>query len=428
MTRSGPLRDNADFRRYWLGQLASDLGSQLSLVAYPLLVLTLGGTPAQAGGIATASLLVRLACRLPAGVLVDRADRRRVMLAADLVRAGAVATIPAAALVGGPAYPHLIVVAVVEGAATSVFWPAAAISVRRLVPPQQLTDAMARSQARAATVFLIGPALGGWLFTVNRLAPFVGDAVSYLVSALQIAKIRTPLPPENARSRPDMRVLAGISWLLRQRVLRNVYLYAGALNMATGAAVLATIVVAQRHGASGTVIGFALTTIGAGGVAGTLIAPLLVRRVPPPALFFAVGAALTGAMAVLAVVSSPWTAGAVLGAALLLSPAAGILVGKVMLLDAPKELQGRVAVASDLLMSGLAAAGPLITGILLDGVGARGTWFVLIALVGGATVAALPTFRTPGFLADPAPEPVTPPAAVPAGSSTYPRKERHADV
>ena len=154
---TGPLRGNADFRRYWLGQLASDLGSQLSLVAYPLLVLATGGTPAQAGGIATASAVVRVACRLPSGVLADRVDRRRLMIGADLVRAIALGTIPLAAFLGGPSYALLLVVAVVEGAASSVFWPAAMVAVRLLVPPEQLADALARSKARGAAVALSGP-------------------------------------------------------------------------------------------------------------------------------------------------------------------------------------------------------------------------------------------------------------------------------
>jgi MFS family permease len=419
MTGSGPLRGNADFRRYWLGQFASETGSQLSLVAYPLLVLSLGGSPARAGGVATVSLATQLACRLPAGALVDRHDRRAVMLCADLVRACALASIPLAALLGRPTYPHLLAVAFVEGAASAVFRPAATITVRRVVPPAQLTDALARSQARAATATLVGPALGGWLFTQNRLAPFVGDAASYLVSAVQVARIRTPLPAERASTRPDPRVLAGVWWLLRQRSLRNLFGFAGVLNTAIGAAVLATIVTARQHGASGFDIGFVLSAVGAGSVVGALIAPAVVRRVPPGVVCCAIGVALAGALAILSFVTSLWVVGPVLGATLLLSPAAGVLVGRGMLLGAPKELQGRVAVAGDLFMSGPTAVGPLVTGVLLGAVGVRGTWLILVALISAATVAALPTFRTPGFLADPATAPAAPAAAL-AGASTSP--------
>jgi MFS family permease len=398
---TGPLRGNVEFRRYWLGQLASDLGSQLSYVAYPLLVLATGGTPAQAGGVATASLVVRVACRLPSGVLVDRIDRRRLMIGADLVRAIALGTIPLAGYLGGPSYVLLLVVAVVEGAASSLFWPAAMVAVRLIVPPEQLTDALARSKARVAAVTLIGPALGGWLFTVNRLLPFVGDAVSYVVSAVQVWRIGRPLPPVAAAHR-DLRVLDGIRWLMGNRVLRNTFAYAGLINMVTGATILAIVVTSRQRGEGGTVIGLILAAIGASGVLGTLIAPVVVRRFSAPAVFLAVGVLLTGALAVLCVATTPWLVAAALGGAMLLSPAGGILVSKVMLLAAPEEMQGRVAVASDLLMSGPSAAGPLLTGLLLGGVGALHTWLVLVVLSGAATLAAVPTLRTPGFLADPA--------------------------
>lgn len=427
MTRFDPLRGNVDFRRYWLGQLTSSLGSQLSLIAYPLLVLALGGTPAQAGGIATASLVARLAFRLPAGLIVDHVDRRRLMLCADLVRAVAVGSIPLAALLSTPTYPHLLTVALIEGIAASVFGPAAAVAVRQLVPPEQLADAMALSHARLASVTLVGPTLGGWLFTVNRFAPFIGDALSYLVSALQLSRIRTPLAAGATATGSDRGLLAGMRWLLHARVLRNVYSFAGMVNLTTQAAVLATIVTAEQRGVSGTVIGVMLTIVGAGSVVGALIAPMMVRRVPAWALFCALGVALTGALGVLSVITSPFLVGGVLGTVLVLSPTAGILVGKTMLLEAPRHLYGRVTVAGDMIQSGPAAAGPLVTGVLLGSLGAGGTWLILVGVTGAATLAALPTFRTPGFLADPAPAQVEPETAG-AGSATRTTEEKHVDV
>ncbi|MGE5830890.1 MAG: MFS transporter [Micromonosporaceae bacterium] len=398
MTRSGPLRDNVDFRRYWVGQVASDLGTQVSLVAFPLLVLALGGTPAQAGGIATGSLVARLICRLPAGVLADRCDRRRVMLWADGVRAVALGTIPLVALLGGSSYVHLLAVAVVEGAAAAAFAPAATIAVRALVPPGQLTDAMARSQARVAVVSLLGPALGGWLFTVGRLVPFAVDAGSYLASAVQIWRIRTPLRPVPRAEWTDPRLLAGVRWLLARSDLRSMFAFASVINAVLGSAVLAIVVTAERRGVPGTGIGLVVAAVGAGGVLGSVIAPTVVRRLAPARLFRAVGAVVTGMLGVLALASSPWLVGPVLAAPFLLAPSAGIVVGKAMLVGAPVELQGRVAVAGDLMLLGFAAVGPLLTGVLLGATGARVTWLVLAVLAGAITLASLPALRTPGFL------------------------------
>jgi MFS family permease len=408
MTKDGLLRDNVDFRRYWIGQAASDLGTQLSLVAYPLLVLALGGTAAQAGGIASGSLLTRMICRLPAGVVVDRFDRRTIMLGSDLVRAVALASIPGAALLGGLTYLHILLVAVVEGAASSVFRPAAMVAVRQMVPADQLTVAMARSQSRAAAVSLIGPALGGLLFTLQRLVPFVVDAVSYLVSALLVSRISTPLGQRRSTSRPDWRLAAGISWLLRRRVLRNVFVFAGVINMIAVSVVLVVVVTAEAQGRSGTTIGLLLACVGVGAVAGAAAAPTFLRMLSASAVFIGLGVGWIITAAVLIVTSAPWAVGAVLAAQFVLSPVGGIVVGKAMLLGAPDEFQGRVVSAADLLMSGLAALGPLLTGFLLDVAGVRDTLFILAALAALATAACLPTIRTPGFLAE------SDPAQVPA--------------
>lgn len=401
MTKHGPLRDNVDFRRYWIGQAASDLGTQLSLVAYPLLVLALGGSASQAGGVATGSLLTRLVCRLPAGVLVDRFDRRRIMVGSDLVRAVALASIPLAAPLGGPAYAHILLVAIIEGAASALFRPAATIAVRQMVPADQLTVAMARSQSRAATVSLIGPALGGWLFTLHRLVPFVADAVSYLVSALMVSRIRTPLRQHRPAGRADWRLSAGIRWLARNRTLRNVFIFAGVINLLSVSVVLVVVVTAAAQGRSGTTIGLLLAGIGVGAVAGAAVAPTILRLVPVPAVFIGLGASWIITITVLTLTSAPLAVGAALAAQFVLSPAGGIVVGKAMLLGAPDELQGRVASAADLLMSGLPALGPLLSGLLLEIIGVRDTLLALAALAAVATVACLPTFRTPGFLAAP---------------------------
>jgi MFS family permease len=403
MTKHGPLRDNADFRRYWIGQAASDLGTQLSLVAYPLLVLALGGSAAQAGGVASGSLLTRLICRLPAGVFADRFDRRRIMVGSDLIRAVALASIPLAALLGGPVYAHIVIVAIVEGAASAAFRPAATVAVRQMVPADQLTVAMARSQSRAAAVSLIGPALGGWLFTLQRLVPFVADAVSYLVSALMVSRIRTPLRQQRSARLADRRLSAGIRWLARRRTLRNVFVFAGVINMISVSVVLVVVVTAEAQGRSGTTIGLLLACVGVGAVAGAAVAPTILRFVPAPTVFIGLGVGWIITVTVLILTSAPWAVGAVLAAQFVLSPTGGIVVGKAMLLGAPDELQGRVASAADLLMSGLPALGPLLTGLLLDILGVRDTLLAIAALAAVATAACLPTLRTPGFVAESGP-------------------------
>jgi MFS family permease len=420
MAGPGVLRGNLDFRRYWIGQAASDLGTQLSLVAYPLLVLALPGTAAQAGAVASASLVACTACRLPAGHLADRWDRQRLMLAGDLVRAAAVGSLPVAAALGWLGFGQLLVVAAVEGAATALFRPAAIVAVRHLVPAEQLTEAMGRSHSRGAAAGLAGPALGGWLFTVHRMLPFAADAVSYLASAVLISRISTPLGPTNPAARADRRVSAGIRWLARHRTLRVVLGYAGVMNVVGAARVLVAVIALRQGGHSGAAIGLVLAGCGVGAVLGAAAAPALVRRFGGGILILALGAGSTVALAGLAVALSPWAYGTLLTLMSVLSPAAGIVVGRAMLTDAPDGLQGRVATAADLFMSGLSGLGPLLVGTLLGATGATSTWLLLALLTAVATAACAPMFLAPGFLAPASPASRSPSTASssPAGPSS----------
>jgi MFS family permease len=183
------LRASPDFRRALFGDLASALGSATSAVAYPLLVLSLRGTTLQAGAVAAVSLSTRLVLRLPAGQLVDRWNRRIVMLSADLVRMVAVASIPLSALLTRPQFAQLVVIAVIEGAAAALFGPAGDVLIKDIVAPAQFGEALGLSQSALGATHLVGPAMGGALFALGRELPFALDSASYAVSALLIWRI-----------------------------------------------------------------------------------------------------------------------------------------------------------------------------------------------------------------------------------------------
>jgi len=256
---TGILRENRDFRRYWTGSTLSTLGSQMSLIAFPLLVLSLGEGAARAGLVATFSLVTRLALRLPAGGLVDRADRRRLMLAADLVRLVALGSIPLAAGLGVLGYPQLLGVAIVEGCATAVFGPASRIAVRDVVSDDELSDALAKEQAAMGTATLVGPFLGGWLFAVDRILPFTADALSYAVSALLLLRMATrPRPADPAASRAAGGGLAGVRWLARRPALLRALLFGSLLNLGGAAAEVAVVVTLREQHTGGPVIGLVM--------------------------------------------------------------------------------------------------------------------------------------------------------------------------
>ncbi|MYW20839.1 MFS transporter, partial [Streptomyces sp. SID2955] len=145
---------NRDFNLLWTGQCLSDLGGAMVDLALPLLVLQQTGSPTRAGLVGTAGLVTTLVCRLPAGVLADRYDRRRLMIACDVLRLAVFALLGWAVVAGTADLPVILPVVVLGAAATAVFSTAEHASVRNLVRPDQLTTAVARNEARTYGVSL----------------------------------------------------------------------------------------------------------------------------------------------------------------------------------------------------------------------------------------------------------------------------------
>ena len=133
-----PLRRNRDFVLLQTGQLLSDVGSQSTSIAFPLLVLAATGSPALAGVVAFARTAAWTLLSLPAGVAADRWNRRRLMLAADGVRVLAVGGLAAAVATGRAAFWTIALAAFVDGAGTALFLAAQAGAMRAVVPARQL--------------------------------------------------------------------------------------------------------------------------------------------------------------------------------------------------------------------------------------------------------------------------------------------------
>ena len=190
------VRVNREYRLMFVADAASSLGTMVSTLAFPLLVLHLGGSAVQAGSIATVSLAVRLVLRLPAGAFVDRRDPFTVLVATDVVRLLALGSVPVVALLAVPTYPQLLAVALVDGLAGALFGPAVGVAVRDVATRRQLPEAMALDQAVQGAANLAGPALGGVLFVAWPLLPFVVDAASYGLSAVLLTRVAgRPLTP-----------------------------------------------------------------------------------------------------------------------------------------------------------------------------------------------------------------------------------------
>jgi MFS family permease len=192
----GKLRGHRDFKLLWGGETVSELGSQVSLLAIPLLaVRTLHATTFQVGLLTAASTAAFLIVGLPAGVWVDRIRRHWVMIAADLGRVLALGSIPVAFALNALTMVQLIVVVLVTGILTVFFDVAYQSYLPSLVGREHLVEGNAKLTGSAQVASVAGPSIaGGMVQAIGSSYAVVVDSLSFLVSALAVAGIRTPEP------------------------------------------------------------------------------------------------------------------------------------------------------------------------------------------------------------------------------------------
>lgn len=358
---------NRAFNLLWVSQCLSDLGSSMANLALPLLVLFLTGSAAQAGLVGTAGLLVTLVCRLPAGVLADRFERRRLMIICDVVRMAGYVVLGGAVLAGVASLAMILVVAVVGAAANAVFSTAEHAAVRNLVPAEQLSTAVARNEARAYGTQLAGPPLGGLLFGLGRSLPFLGNVVTYLLSLAALLLIREPMQQPRVQASPSGGAAAaeGVRFVLRDPFLRALLVIAAPLNMAFTGMIFAIIVSLQRAGTPSFLVGLASTIFGLGGFLGAFAAPAVQRWLRLPTLIIVLCWATAGLMAVSTLVPTSVLAAVPLAAAVFLAPTANAALFGYQAAITPDQLQGRVVSVIFLVATSAAALAPGLAGLLL---------------------------------------------------------------
>lgn len=195
-----PLRYR-DFRLLWIGTTLSLLGDGVLLVALAWQAYQLSNSPVAMAMVGVALTVPQVVLVLVGGVISDRMERRRVMLAADVVRAVCLAALAVLSLSGEIQLWHLVAFAAVYGAASAFFMPAFEALVPSLVPQERLTEANALDQfLRPAMLWLLGPALGGVLVgTAGAGGAFAFDAATFAASALCLLRL-TRRPPQETEA------------------------------------------------------------------------------------------------------------------------------------------------------------------------------------------------------------------------------------
>ncbi|CAM3438026.1 MFS transporter [Isoptericola cucumis] len=400
-TTPRPLSRNRDFARLWFGEGVSVLGNATTSVLLPLVaVLELDASAFAVGLLTAATWLPWLVVGLPAGAWVDRLPARAVMIAADVVAAVGIVSVPVAAATGTLTLPHLVGVALVAGTATVFFRTAYVVFLPQVVPASQLEGANARLFGTESAMQVAGPGAGGAMAQVlGAAAGLVLDAASFLVSAVCLWRIRPgdrPAPPRAPAAPLRVRIREGVAFVASDRYLRWFVVVGGISNFGlTGYAALLVVFLVRDVGLSPSGLGAAMMVGSCGGLLGATVATRLSRRLGsaratvvlmvaggPPALL--VGLGTTG----------PGIAWTVAGQFLV---GLAVVAGNVLRAAwrqryVPQSLMGRVTTTSQFVNFGTMPLAGLVAGALGSAIGVRETVLIMAAV---HCLACLSVVRSP---------------------------------
>ena len=403
-TRTNPrsLLRNRDFMRLWSAESVSQLGTQVSLLALPLLAIkTLHATTFQVGALTAVEFAPFLIVGLPAGVVVDRRARRPVLMIGDVGRAIALFSIPIAWWLGVLTLLQLFVVVFVTGVLTVFFDVAYQSYLPALVDADQLADGNSKLEISRSGAQIAGPGLAGALIeAVGAPVAVMADAVSFVLSALSVLFIRRAEPPVEAphpSERPSMRadIGEGLRYVLGHRSLRLIAGCTATSNYFNSMlqAVLLVYLVRQLHWSAG-LIGLMFMIANVGFLFGATIAGRVQRklRLGPTILvsivFSQIGAAVVGLAP--RAHAFAWIVGGMSFFALA-GPIYNIAQVSYRQAITPNRMLGRMNATMRFMVWGTMPLGSLTGGVLGTVLGLRPT--LVIAGIGGllAVLFALPS-------------------------------------
>lgn len=387
---SGHLWRDRNFLTFWSAQAVSEFGDRISELALPLIAVTLlDASPAEVGLLTAAVWAPNLISLLIGTWVEQRADKRRLMIGADLARTIILLSLPVAGWFGWLGLPQLYLVALLAGTAHVLFNTAYAAFFVQLVVRDRYLEASAKLSGTRSISQMGGPALGGLLVQfLGAPVAVIADALSFIFSAAQVARIKlTPKPPEASTETLLQRARAGMAYLITHPYLRVTLACATTVNLFSFIGMTLVVFYASRDlGLSAGIIGLAFGLGATGGLLGATMAEPLSKRIGVGRLI-AIGAVLFPAsVAIVAFAGGPWLLRAV-------ALAAAEFVGgfAVMCFDVPlgalqtsvidDRMRSRVSGAFTTINYGIRPIGALIGGALGDWLGARET--ILISSVGG---------------------------------------------
>lgn len=369
------------FRRVLGASSVSMLGSHVTTTAYPLLVLRLTGSPFTAGCVVFAATAPSMLVYMPAGALVDRWSPRRAMVFSEVGRGAAIGSVAVTLALGKPAVWLLIAVAVIEGVLKVFSGLAERRYVGSLVEPERVSSALVRIEARTHVVVVAGRPLGGLLFGMGPIFPFLADAASFIYSATALTRIRDENSTRKATTSPRKPthenslvgdIAQGMHWILNDQFARIAIILFSVGTLIFQALIMVFLSDAHNRQLPALAIGIVLAASGVGGALGSLLASRLLPRIGHFWVQVQTWIWVAGfAVLVVSAVRDLFLVAVIMAVLGFTGALGNITLDTHLMREANQEMLARVTSIGRLASFSACAAGPLLGGVLVQELGVQ---------------------------------------------------------
>ncbi len=383
-----PLRRHKQFRRLWSGQLVSGVGSQLTIVAVSYQAYRLSHSTLVVGLIGLGQLVPLLAGAIWGGALADAVDRRTVLIITQLAMAAASAGLVINAATPHPAVWPLFVCTAAAAGFQGVDWPARRAALPMLVPPEDMTNAIALQTMIQQLALVAGPALAGLAISQIGLSAVFGIDVATFGVALVVALLLPSLVPHGGGTKLGLKSMAdGFRHLKGQRLLASTYLIdLNAMIFGMPRAVFPALGTELFGGGAG-VVGLLYAAPGAGALLGSFVTGWCSRVRRQGRAIAACVVLWGGSIALVGVIPVLWIGLALLALAGAADVISAVFRQAVQQRTVPDHLQGRLSGTFFAVVAGGPRLGDAETGLAAELGGAQfAVWSGGLACVAGVAV------------------------------------------
>ncbi len=387
-TNSPPLWRNHNYLLLQGGQLVSYVGNQQQFIALPLLVLALTGSAVQAGMAVSLNTIAVLVVGPLAGALTDKWNRKWTMLICDAGRMFLTLTIPLAFWFHALTLLQIYVVVTLAGVLGTIFSVANTAALPNVVTPDQLPAALSQSQAAYSCVRTFGSLLGGALYSLGNVFPFLVNAISFGASVCSLGLIRGNFQSSRGDSSLPVHkaVAEGFSWLWKQPLLRFLTLVNGADSLRYGAGYLVILVLAKELHTSSSGIGAIFTAAAVGALLGNLVSNWVRTYVSFGTMAISMLWLEALVFPLYAIAPNALVMGFIAAVEEFVGPMYTVSLDSYRLMATPDSMRGRTSSTVQFVIQGAQSVGAIVGGILIQGVGAKwsalllGAWLVILAI------------------------------------------------